>query len=106
MSAPRLRVAEATTYTADIPSKDCSAVSSQDAVATTAQARAAAQLFPTSVARTFVPPATARAGTAQSAVPTITLNTCNGGEGVGRTGEGDPSVHGPKVCEKSKQGFP
>src|SRR5436190_23851627 len=84
MSAPRLRGAEATAHTADIPSKNCSAVSSADGVATAAQARAAAQLFRIAGAtRSFVPPATTRAGTAQRAVPTIALNTFSR-----RTGEG------------------
>src|SRR5438046_5370793 len=45
MSAPRLRGDEATAHTADIPSKNCSAVSSADVVATSAQARAVAQLL-------------------------------------------------------------
>src|SRR5881394_134093 len=80
MSAPRLRGAEATAHTADIPSKNCSAVSSADGVATAAQARAAAQLFRIAGAtRSFVPPATTRAGTAQRAVPTIALNTYDAG---------------------------
>src|SRR5436189_890065 len=60
--------------------------------------RAAAQLFRIAGAtRSFVPPATTRAGTAQRAVPTIALNTFfpSGGEGWG---EGVPrfmeSPHG------------
>src|SRR5207249_8682589 len=41
--------------------------------------RAAAQLFANaSAARSCVPPATTRAGTAQRAIPTITLNTYAG----------------------------
>src|SRR5436309_12872251 len=52
--------------------------------------RAAAQLFRiASAARSFVPPATTRAGTAQRAGPTIALNTYAGGEGARRAGEGD-----------------
>src|SRR5881396_399598 len=76
MSAPRLRGAEATGHTAEIRSKNCSAVSSQDAVATAAQARAAAQLLRLPVPLgIFFPPAATRAGTAQRAIPTIALNT-------------------------------
>src|SRR5213596_2037059 len=52
--------------------------------------RAAAQLFRiASAARSFVPPATTRAGTAQRAVPTNALDTYAGGEGARRAGEGD-----------------
>src|SRR5216117_2428183 len=82
MSAPRLRGDEATAHTADIPSKNCSAVSSADVLATAAQARAAAQLprLPVSLGYSFRPLLRGRGGRSAPSLPARSPHTQAGSQ--------------------------